>query len=755
MLRSAESGTGQAQVKIRRIKEVRYPNVRQTLGALSRGEVAAVEHVPPDRVAELAANPEFKVGRYARPRLHRIALDGRNPALRNRTLRRGLSYAIDRRTLLEETLLHRPSDAVNLVSDGVFPKGNYADAPDVKPLGYDPLLARMLVAAARKELGGQPIKLTLEYPAIPEAQAVVPRLVEAFRLAGVEVVASERPESELEAELRAGRQFDLAYRATRCDEPVIDAGPMIAPGYDAPPGHEPARLASRARGSCNSCSSSSALPSGPRPRGSPSRSTASAATSCPSFRSGSSRTTTPGGPGSRGRRTSRTSFTKGSPRGRSNRGSPRTRGDGDRAGPEARSPGGRARGRPRARPGRSRRVAQLPKAAEPLDRQPYRIRLILTIDPEARFDARRRDVLLGDWRTLVRRFVGAPWKVEIAEESQASVIGSDLESIQTKDLAEVSQDVDKVWVVRLGAEGSGLVFSGRELDVSTDRLGPIQRRPAAVVRDAPARLFQFTLELFSPYAEIGESFGKNVALIVRGVSIAPATPIGRVVSEGTIFLPLRIVPRKDGTKQVREIVNTFLRVEDVQGAAVRCAFVSLYSNPFTKMVVQKTSLAAIGVKPGRTPTRLRFVTLPDRAPAAGYVLTARSYPDGVPREVGTTDREGRVVIDPTVADSLLVLRLLAGNSEPMYEFPLMPGLSAAERTMPPFDPKPLAVALETQLDSLRDAVIDLVAVRARLEARLKARFDGEDYKGAEEAMNEYHKLTPRDDLRRRAHAPER
>jgi hypothetical protein len=388
-------------------------------------------------------------------------------------------------------------------------------------------------------------------------------------------------------------------------------------------------------------------------------------------------------------------------------------------------------------------LAQPPKAAEPLDRQPYRIRLILTIDPEARFDARRRDVLLGDWKTLVRRFVGAPWKIEVAEESQGAVIGSDLETIQVKDLAEASRNVDKVWVVRLGAEGSGLVFSGRELDVSTDRLGPIQRRPAAVVRDAPRALFQFTLELFSPYAEIGETFGKNVALNVRGASIAPATPIGRVVSEGTIFLPLRIVPRKDGTKQVREIVNTFLRVEDVQGAAVRCGFVSLYSNPFTKMVVQKTSLAAIGVKPGRTPTRLRFVTLPDRAPAAGYLLTARSYPDGVPREVGTTDREGRVVIDPTGADGLLVLRLLAGSSEPMYDFPLMPGLSAAERTMPPFDPKPLAVALETQLDSLRDAVIDLVAVRARLEARLKARFDGEDYKGAEEAMNEYHKLTPR------------
>ena len=39
--------------------------------------VSLVEHVPADRVASLASDPEIKVGRYTRPNLHRIALDGR------------------------------------------------------------------------------------------------------------------------------------------------------------------------------------------------------------------------------------------------------------------------------------------------------------------------------------------------------------------------------------------------------------------------------------------------------------------------------------------------------------------------------------------------------------------------------------------------------------------------------------------------------------------------------------------------------
>ncbi len=91
------------------------------------------------------------------------------------------------------------------------------------------------MAAAVKELGGNPIQLNLEYPGLPEAQIVVGRMADAFRQAGIEVKTSELPESRLEAELRAGRRFDMAYRVVRCDEPVMDAGMLLCPGYDAPP----------------------------------------------------------------------------------------------------------------------------------------------------------------------------------------------------------------------------------------------------------------------------------------------------------------------------------------------------------------------------------------------------------------------------------------------------------------------------------------------------------------------------------------
>jgi peptide/nickel transport system substrate-binding protein len=220
--------------RIKRIRETRLPSGQSMIGALRRGEVSLIDHVPPDQVAGLAVTAEIKVGSYVQPLIHLVALDGRNPALRNRSLRRALSYAVDRKGLLEDHLLKHPSTARDTVADGVFPKGSYADALAVKPLESHMWLARMLVAAARKELGGQPITLNFEYPAIPEVKVMAQKLGDAFRAAGIEIEMSEALPSRLETELRSGRRFDLAYRVLRCDEPVFDAGLMLCPGYDAP-----------------------------------------------------------------------------------------------------------------------------------------------------------------------------------------------------------------------------------------------------------------------------------------------------------------------------------------------------------------------------------------------------------------------------------------------------------------------------------------------------------------------------------------
>src|SRR5205823_2005241 len=104
----------------------------------------------------------------------------------------------------------------------------------------------------------------------------------------------------------------------------------------------------------------------------------------------------------------------------------------------------------------------------------------------------------------------------------------------------------------------------------------------------------------------------------------------------------------------------YLRVESLDGPVARCAIHSALRDPLTRRIAQKSTVVALGSAPGPHPTRLRFLTLPDKAPAAGYLVTARSLPDGQARDVGTTDREGRLVVQPGSSDGLLALRLLAG-----------------------------------------------------------------------------------------------
>ena len=60
--RAAEKG-----VPIKRIREIRYPSGQSAVGALRRGDVSLIEHVPPDLVMGLSASPDIKVGAYANP----------------------------------------------------------------------------------------------------------------------------------------------------------------------------------------------------------------------------------------------------------------------------------------------------------------------------------------------------------------------------------------------------------------------------------------------------------------------------------------------------------------------------------------------------------------------------------------------------------------------------------------------------------------------------------------------------------------
>ncbi len=389
-----------------------------------------------------------------------------------------------------------------------------------------------------------------------------------------------------------------------------------------------------------------------------------------------------------------------------------------------------------------------PKTVSPLpiEQQPYRIEVHATVDPEARLDSSKIREIFSRWEILVQRFVGAPWVLKI-QTDRSALTAQSLDDFTPELFNGLGAEFDKIWILRIGidSDGDGLLLTGREYDVATRRLGPIQRRMSAVDVELPRTLLAFSIDLFNPVAVISGEEGGRALLTVRGASVAPASPLGAVVQPGTIFVPLRVTTARDGSPRILTIPYTYLKVETIEGAVARCEFVKGISDPLSKRWSRPYSFAAVGIKPSASPLRLRFVSRKekDEIPVAGYILTVREVPDGNPREVGLTDRSGRIAVKPQYAKSLVVVRLIAGSAEPLFEAPMMPGDSDAERKIL-VQLLPLAVALETKLDSLRDQIVDLVALRSRLESRMKARLDGEDWKGLEETIKEFRALTPRD-----------
>jgi hypothetical protein len=378
--------------------------------------------------------------------------------------------------------------------------------------------------------------------------------------------------------------------------------------------------------------------------------------------------------------------------------------------------------------------------ATAIEDRPYRIALHLASDPAARLGDRLRDDLLARWLEMTRRFVGPAWAVEVAEKP-SPLVGDGLARAEAEDVQGLDPAVDKAWFVwaTLEPTTSNLVFEGREYDAGTRWLGPFQRRVVLSPLDAPRALFLFSLDLFSPSALIVGQEGGRALLKVQGAAIPPASELGAVVTKGTTFIPIRLITMRDESIRITRIAFTYLVAESVEGSTARCAIVSAFRDPLSQRIARPNTLTALGIKPGEASLRLRFVDKTTKGPAAGYTLTERSAIDGPVRDVGMTDRSGRIVVDPGPTRGVVKLRLLAGDSEPLAEFPIMPGESGDEREIA-VDPLPLASKYQVRLDALRDSIIDQVALRGRLERLMEARADGEDWPALEALLKEYNQL---------------
>ena len=141
------------------IVEMRYDDDEKSLDALMRGDVDAVDRVPPWQLASLANVPEVTIVPYRLPTVHVLIPNQSNPLLETREFRRALNYGIDAESIVRDIILAGEARPGFRTLSGPFPAGvalndpgGYAYNPELAPRPYEPRLAALLAGVARATL---------------------------------------------------------------------------------------------------------------------------------------------------------------------------------------------------------------------------------------------------------------------------------------------------------------------------------------------------------------------------------------------------------------------------------------------------------------------------------------------------------------------------------------------------------------------------------------------------------------------------
>lgn len=229
------------------IEELRFDTPRQAIQALKRGQVQVLAHLRPLEAKRLAEDRRIEVRPYSVPITHAIQFNPETDALRDRELRRALTYALDRKAMLERIVLRTrdggdPDDG-RLVS-APFPRYSYAYGV-VRQKEYDITLALALSLTVRRgvqraheaAIGGS---MMLGFLKRGEKSGWLPKLRMLVAPGDVSRNVAEacvkqwarigiRVEIVQPGSLRRGEplHWDLVYRTSKMIDPVVDLWPYL------------------------------------------------------------------------------------------------------------------------------------------------------------------------------------------------------------------------------------------------------------------------------------------------------------------------------------------------------------------------------------------------------------------------------------------------------------------------------------------------------------------------------------------------
>jgi ABC-type transport system substrate-binding protein len=248
---SPEAAPGAPRFVVERL----FADDSAALDALLRGEIDAVDRVPPWQLERIEQAPDVVVAQFALPTVH-VLIPNRDHSLLNmREFRRAMCYGTDRAGIVDDILLGGQPREGFVPLSGPFPAGvslndpaGYGYNSDLAPRPYEPRLAALLAGVARTTLAKREVEerkargedvpppdptkdeslpplepLVLAHPADPLARVACQSLKLQLEGIGIPITLVELPADDPEATAA----YDLLYAELAVWEPLTEARRLL------------------------------------------------------------------------------------------------------------------------------------------------------------------------------------------------------------------------------------------------------------------------------------------------------------------------------------------------------------------------------------------------------------------------------------------------------------------------------------------------------------------------------------------------
>mgnify|MGYP002633155714 CR=1 FL=1 len=229
-VRAVPEPSGLREYNVAQINEIKYPDFNKSFQGLLVGEVSVLPFLPAKLVSFFQDQEEFNVVQSAIPLSHVLQFNPESKPLKIIELRRALAYAIDRKKILTESLLHESKRLNGRLITAPYYTGLQAYNQQVPQREYNYPLAVALAVASQNKLGGKFPALHMLCDPVPEAQEAALELIKAWSRIGITVtlIPNTAPEAK-----KQNLKWDIVYRTSSMTEPIMELWPFLTVGNGA------------------------------------------------------------------------------------------------------------------------------------------------------------------------------------------------------------------------------------------------------------------------------------------------------------------------------------------------------------------------------------------------------------------------------------------------------------------------------------------------------------------------------------------